>query len=108
MTYRQYFNGRKRTFFIWFAACWLVAIVCSFVSAVAHDLFFLVTLAMFPAAFLLLYTTVLFRVKCPSCGGQWGWIAIYSGSPIAIRRDLRCCPYCGVGLDVEIDSGHTN
>ena len=102
MTHREHFNDRKRTFFFWFAFCWIVAIVCSFLSVRIHDLFFLVTLAAFPVTFALLYVTVMFRVKCPSCGGQWGWIAIYSGSPIAIRRRLKWCPYCAVDLDTEI------
>lgn len=108
MTHREYFNGRKKAFFMWFAACWIVAIVCTVLSVSVHDLFFLATLAVFPVTFLMFYITVLFRVKCPNCGGQWGWIAIYSGSPVAIRRGLRCCPYCGVDLDEEIPSARAS
>lgn len=102
MTHRSYLNRRKRKFFILFAACWLGAIACSFLSAEVHDTIFFGTLALVLASMILLYWFVTFGVKCPSCGGQWGWIAIYSGSPVAIRRRLRLCPYCGVGLDEPV------
>jgi hypothetical protein len=63
---------------------------------------FLVAYLCIPLLFVVLYIAVMFGVRCPSCRGQWGWIAIYSGSPIAIRRKLSFCPYCGVRLDAEI------
>lgn len=99
MTHREYFNRRKRKFFVLFAGFWLCAILFTFLSTEVHDTLFFGTLALVLGSFILFYWFVMFGVKCPRCGGQWGWIAIYSGSPVAIRRGLKLCPYCGVSLD---------
>jgi len=51
---------------------------------------------------------VIFGFRCPSCRGQWGWIAMYSGSLISIRKGLMLCPYCGVELDTPLPSAGEN
>ena len=100
MTHRELFNRRKRTFL----ACFLVVLAVGIAAAglavrLQWDSLFLVSYLCIVALFVVLYVAVMFGVRCPSCGGQWGWIAIYSGSPTSIRCGLRFCPYCGVSLD---------
>ncbi|MGD9253169.1 MAG: hypothetical protein PVG92_04480 [Holophagae bacterium] len=104
MTHREYFNKRKRKFMAWFGVVVLIGITCSFLS-IRNDLLFLVTLASVPAMMLVLWTAVVFGMRCPSCRGQWGYLAMYSGGLLSIRRGLTYCPYCGVRLDDPAPAG---
>jgi hypothetical protein len=100
MTYREYFNRRKRVFLAWFLAVLALGIAAGGLAVqLQWDWLFLVSYLCIAALFVVLYVAVMFGVRCPSCGGQWGWIAIYSGGPTSIRRRLKFCPYCGVSLD---------
>lgn len=100
MTYREYFNRRKRVFLAWFLAVLSLGIAAGGLAVqLQRDWLFLVSYLCIVALFVVLYVAVIFGVRCPSCGGQWGWIAIYSGSPTSVRRGLKFCPYCGVSLD---------
>jgi hypothetical protein len=105
MTHREFFNRRKRIFIGVFSLVLVVGITTGWVSVREEwEWLFLVAYLCIPLLFVVLYTAVIFGVRCPSCRGQWGWIAIYSGSPISIRRKLRFCPYCGVSLDDPVPS----
>jgi hypothetical protein len=100
MTHREFFNRRKRIWMAWFLGVLLVGISTGWVSVHEElEWLFLVAYVSIPCLFIVLWAAVLFGVRCPSCGSQWGWIAMYSGSPIAIRRQLIFCPYCAVHLD---------
>lgn len=100
MTHREHFNRRKRVFLAWFLAALALGIAAGGLAVqLQWDWLFLVSYLCVAALFVVLYVAVMFGVRCPSCNGQWGWIAIYSGSPTSIRRGLKFCPYCGVSLD---------
>ena len=100
MTHRELFNRRKRCFLVVFLLVLAVGVAAGVLAvALQRDSVFLVSFLCIPALFVVLYVAVMFGVRCPSCGGQWGWIAIYSGGPTSIRRGLEFCPYCGVSLD---------
>lgn len=105
MTHRDHLNRRKRRFLGAFLVVLLVGLVAGAVSVTQRmDGLFLVAYLCVPALFVVLYAAVLFGFRCPSCRGQWGWIAMYSGGPTTIREGLRYCPYCAVDLDAPIRS----
>jgi len=103
MTHREFFNRRKRRFLALFLVVLAVGVAAGLAAvSLQADWLFLVAYLCIPALFLVLYAAVMFGVRCPSCGGQWGWIAIYSGGPTSIRRGLAFCPYCGVSLNAPV------
>lgn len=100
MTIRQHFNTRKKRVLVALFGCVALAMV-SAVGSVRHEMVFLVTLASVVAAVVVMYLAVILGFRCPRCGGQWGFMAMYSGPVFSIRKDLRWCPYCGADLDGE-------
>lgn len=100
MTIRQDLNRRKKRISIVLFGCTVVTIM-SAVLSVQHEFLFLLTLLCAVAALVALYIAVIFGFRCPTCSGQWGYLAMYSGRPFSIRRDLRYCPYCGADIDKE-------
>ena len=105
MTHREDFNRRKRIFLACFFFVLLVGLTTGYISVNEEwEWLFLVAYLCVPGLFVVLYVAVIFGFRCPSCGGHWGWIAMYSGSPMAIRRALKYCPYCKVGLDEPVGS----
>jgi hypothetical protein len=105
MTHREHFNRRKRSFSAMFLAVLVVGITAGFASVLADlDWLFLAALLCIPLLMVVLYIAVIFGFRCPSCHGQWGWIAMYSGPPTAIRQRLVYCPYCRVELDAAADT----
>jgi hypothetical protein len=103
MTHREHLNRRKRIFLAWFLAVLALGLAAGGLAVrLQRDWIFLVSYLCIAALFVVLYVAVMFGVRCPSCGGQWGWIAIYSGGPTSIRRGLAFCPYCGVSLDAPV------
>jgi hypothetical protein len=106
MTHRESFNRRKRRFVMLFLAVLITGVALGWIG-VQSDTDWLVMAAYLsvPLLFIVLYTAVMFGFRCPACRGQWGWIAMYSGGPFAIRKQLRWCPYCGVDLDTTDTAG---
>jgi hypothetical protein len=105
MTHREFFNRRKRIFMACFFFVLFVGLTTGYISVNEEwEWLFLVAYFCVPVLFVVLYVAVIFGFRCPSCRGQWGWIAMYSGSLISIRKGLQMCPYCGKGLDTPLTS----
>jgi hypothetical protein len=100
MSIRHRFNLRKKRVLVALFGCAFAAIASAVVS-VRYEMVFLVTLASVVAAFVIMYLAVTLGFRCPRCRGQWGFLAMYAGPVLSIRKDLRFCPYCGADLDGE-------
>ncbi len=44
----------------------------------------------------------LWGICCPRCRGNFGYLAMYHGSPFAISKKIKYCPFCGVDVDTEL------
>ena len=56
---------------------------------------FFVGFAVFGASIL----AMLFWIRCPKCGTQFGQLAMEIGFHWGTHRKVNYCPYCGVGMD---------
>ena len=46
-----------------------------------------------------------YGIRCPNCGGSIGHLPFLPGGGyVRFSRKLRFCPFCGVGLDRELES----
>ena len=105
MTHREHFNKRKRIFMACFFVVLAAGLTTGYISVNEElEWLFLVAYLCIPVLFVVLYLAVIFGFRCLNCTGQWGWIAMYSGSPISIRKGLMFCPYCGVDLDAPVSA----
>jgi hypothetical protein len=44
---------------------------------------------------------VFWRIRCPQCKGNFGYVAMYYGTPFSLSKKINFCPFCGIGIDTE-------
>ncbi len=42
------------------------------------------------------------RVRCPNCKGNLGYVAMYYGTPFSVSKKIKFCPFCGISIDKEL------
>ena len=52
------------------------------------------------AAVSLLYA--FWRIRCPCCKGNIGYVAMYYGTPFSLSKKINFCPFCGINIDTEL------
>jgi hypothetical protein len=52
------------------------------------------------AAVSLLYA--FWRIRCPNCKGNIGFVAMYYGTPFSLSKRIKFCPFCGIDIDIEL------
>lgn len=45
--------------------------------------------------------SMMFVIKCPICKENLGLVLVSTGSPFAISKKIKYCPYCGTRMDEE-------
>ncbi len=53
------------------------------------------------AVFFVSMLYALWDIRCPRCRGNFGYVAMYYGSPFAISKKIKYCPFCGVDVDTK-------
>jgi hypothetical protein len=43
------------------------------------------------------------RIRCPRCKGNIGYVAMYYGTPFSLSKKINFCPFCGINLDTEVE-----
>lgn len=43
-----------------------------------------------------------FKMKCPNCKNNIGYVVMYYGGPFALSKKVKFCPFCGVDIDKEL------
>lgn len=100
MTIRTIINKKKRMISIITYTGFAFFAIGIFVSE-RSDYLPLIPLIGFAVAFLsILYA--FFGIRCPRCNGQFGYIAMYLGTPFSISKKIKYCPFCGVDIDTEL------
>ena len=67
------------------------------------------TLPIFPfagfAIFAVSMVYLFWRIRCPRCRHLLTPIMSY-GSPLAISKEIKFCPFCGIDIDTELKKGN--
>jgi hypothetical protein len=104
MTIRNLLDKKKRTVSIITYTGFVIFIAGMFFGVGKNELP-VIGLVGFGVAFITV-VYAFFGIRCPKCGGGWGYIAMYLGHPFAISKKIRFCPYCGVELDRNLTNSN--
>jgi len=106
MTIRSLTNARKRKVFLVIYSCLSVCIIGILLRHIHPTLIIFAVLG-FAGLFITLIYTYYKGIRCPKCENAWGFLAIQTGGPFSLSKELRFCPFCGVNLDSDLN-GHSN
>jgi hypothetical protein len=102
MTIREKFNRRMRPFSI-LAGVSAVLIVAGVFAGMGGPPVLALVIPGFAIFMLAGVWMQLFALRCPVCSGNCGPLVMQQ-SWLKVNVGLKYCPYCGVGLDDELDS----
>jgi hypothetical protein len=99
MTIKEHVRGKQRRLAVPGFLAWLGMVVFLLAKPTAIP----VWAGIFMPIFFVLFLCQLYLNRCPRCGGNLGQHLMTARGPsLTPCKEVRFCPYCGVGLDEPV------
>jgi hypothetical protein len=102
MTIRSHISRKKRKIFI-VTYSGLLFFILGIILSTTLGIMPLVPFIGF-AVFFVSIACAFWGIRCPHCKGNFGYIAMYHGSPFSVSKKVKYCPFCGIDIDTELET----